>query len=250
MRLTSIIIPSCHGGPSLERCVESVKAFTRGDYEMIVVDNGSPHPTMEYCRRKQVHYIHYPEKIGFPAACNRGLALAKGDALLLLNDDVAVACGWLDNMLACLDSDSRVGIVGPMANYASGRQRSRVAYSDLPEFQRLAETLNGPDPGKWEDTRRIVGFCFLFKRELFQRIGFLDERFSPGHFEDDDYCHRARLQGFTLKIAGDVHVHHDGSRTFRTVNQSKAVSVNYRKFMKKWGFDPHIHIEQRGGDDL
>jgi GT2 family glycosyltransferase len=73
------------------------------------------------------------------------------------------------------------------------------------------------------------------------RIGLLDERFSPGHYEDDDYCYRSRQEGYRLMIAGDVLVHHHGSASFRKQGQEdldRLVETNYRKYMDKWGVDP------------
>ena len=54
----------------------------------------------------------------------------------------------------------------------------------------------------------------LFKRRLIEEIGLLDESFGSGNFEDDDLCLRASLAGYRNVIAGDVFIHHYGSRTF------------------------------------
>lgn len=242
---TSIIIPSHNGLQLLESCVASIRAHTGQPYELIVVDNGSTDGTVEYCRRERITLIALPANVGFPAACNYGLRLATGDALLLMNNDVVVTRNWLGNMLGCLTSAPDIGIVGPYTNYASGKQQRQVEYADLDEFQRIAASFNEPDPQRWEPLARIVGICFLFGRNLLDRIGYLDERFSPGHYEDDDYCHRARLAGFRHMLAGDVLVYHQGSASFRKEQAERIAALvdrNWRKFIDKWGFDPRQYI--------
>lgn len=248
MMKTSIIIPTSNGRHLLLECVRSIREHTEPTicpYEIIVVDNGSYDGTLDYCVQEEIPFISLPVNTGFPTACNMGLRIASGDALLLLNNDTLVTSHWLDNMLECLCSSEDIGIVGPTTNYASGRQKVEIEYKDIPHFMHIAEKINRPDRRKWQRTERIIGLCFLFRRELLDRIGFLDEQFSPGHYEDDDYCYRARLAGFHLKIAGDVIIYHHGSASFRQTEATKMAALineNHRKFIAKWGVNPHDFI--------
>ncbi len=93
--------------------------------------------------------------------------------------------------------------------------------------------------------QRIVGLCFLFKREVLNKVGLLDELFTPGHFEDDDYCYRARLQAFRLMVAGDSFIFHHGSSSFNQQGEGAVkalLETNLNKFINKWGFDPRTLI--------
>lgn len=241
MTLTSIIIPTYNGLGLLTACIEAIRAHTEVAYEIIVVDNASKDGTDAYCRANKIAFISLPENRGFPVACNFGLQLASGDELLLLNNDVIVSKGWLSNLRAALYSAPDIGIVGPVTNYASGAQQVKTSYSDIAGFHSEARDANLPDRGKWRETGRLVGLCFLFKRELLHAVGLLDERYSPGHYEDDDYCYRARLQGYKLLIAGDCLVHHEGSASFKEVYSSvlqELVERNRRIFIDKWHVDP------------
>lgn len=242
MKKTSIIIPTYNGKELLKDCIYSIKQHTEEPYEIIVVDNGSTDGTVDICRQEQVTFISLASNTGFPAACNMGLKIASGNTLLLLNNDVIVSRNWLKNMLTCLYSRENIGIVGPLTNYASGKQQIDMPYTDLEE---MADQLNEPDAEKWMQVERIVGLCFLFKRQLMEQIGLLDERFSPGHFEDDDYCFRASNAGYELRIAGDVFIFHHGSASFGQQDESKVkdlVDSNRHKFIEKWGFDPAIYV--------
>lgn len=241
MTKTSIIIPTYNALGLLQNCIESIRAYTPETYEIIVVDNASDDGTADYCRTQGITFLSLPENRGFPVACNLGLLLASGDELLLLNNDVVVSRGWLHNLQAALYSSPAVGIVGPVTNYASGRQQVPVLYEGLEGYHQAAVTANIPNPAKWVETRRLVGLCFLFKRELLDAIGLLDERYSPGHYEDDDFCYRARLKGYRLLIAGDCLVHHEGSASFKEIYSTglqELVERNHRLFMEKWQVNP------------
>jgi GT2 family glycosyltransferase len=241
MRKTSIIIPTFNGRELLKNCIYSIKQHTEQPYEIIVVDNGSSDGTVDFCRQEQISFISLPYNTGFPIACNKGLKLASGHTLLLLNNDVIVARNWLSNMLRCLYSRQDIGIVGPTTNFASGKQQVNMPYTNLDE---MANRYNEPDSTKWLICDRIVGLCMLFKREVMDSIGLLDEQFSPGHYEDDDYCMRARNGGYQLIIAGDVFIFHHGSASFVQQDMStvqKLIACNRQKFIDKWGVTPHVN---------
>jgi len=241
----SIIIPTYNGLDLLQRCVHSIRSSTEHPYEIIVVDNGSKDGTGEWCLREKLALVSLPRNEGFPVACNQGLRLSSGDTLVLLNNDTVVTPRWLSNLSAALYGEPDIGIVGPVTNYASGSQQVHYPFEDLEEFQRIAESVNVSDRTKWKRVERIVGLCFVFRRELMEKIGLLDERFSPGHFEDDDYCLRARREGFGLLVCHDALIYHEGSASFKregSLQQSLLVERNHRMFIEKWQMDPHVFV--------
>ncbi|NMO95230.1 glycosyltransferase family 2 protein [Paenibacillus lemnae] len=247
---TSIIIPTYNALGLLRTCVEHIRAYTEVPYEIIVVDNGSNDGTPEYCVQEGLLLISLPENLGFPSACNRGMKAAAGDCLLLLNNDVFVSPRWLSLMRTALYSRSDIGITGPVTNYASGIQQICVGYKDLAGYLMEAELHNHTNPDRWQEVKRIVGLCYLIRREVMDAVGLMDERFSPGHYEDDDYCYRARKAGFRLLVAGDVLVHHEGSATFRSRYPSgvrQLIRRNRNLFIKKWGCDPRTFMNRGGG---
>ena len=76
----------------------------------------------------------------------------------------------------------------------------------------------------------------LLKHQLTEEIGLLDESFGSGNFEDDDLCLRASLAGYRNMIAGDVFIHHYGSRTFigNRIDYGSSLSGNRKIFTEKW----------------
>ena len=139
---------------------------------------------------------------------------------MLLNNDVVVTRNWLENMLGALHSDESVGAVGCLTNRCSYKQTVPVEYESIEEMHSFAETFNILNPSKWEQRLKLVGFCFLTKREVVENIGMLEELFSPGNYEDDDYSLRIRLAGYKLLLCRDTFIHHYGSVSFNSENQN------------------------------
>jgi GT2 family glycosyltransferase len=240
---TSIIIPTLNQLEYLRMCVDSIFRHTDLPYEVIVVDNGSTDGTADYLEamRGRVRYRLLDRNYGFAGAVNRGLMMAKGQTIVVLNNDTLVTERWLDNLLACLASDDRIGLVGPVTNYIGGEQRIEVPYRTLTEMQAFAAAHNRSNPALWQDVERITGFCLAFRRELWERTGYFDEGYTVGNYEDDDYNIRVKLLGFRQVVARDTFIHHFGSVSIKALGPAlDAVNEhNAAYYGEKWGHDPH-----------
>ena len=214
---TSIIILSFNTLELLQLCIASVREHTEaGTYEIIVVDNASKDGSAEWLKEeKGLICICNEENVGFPKGCNQGLEVATGTELLLLNSDVIVTKNWLRNLRRALYSSPKVGAVSCVANHCSHHQAVAVSYESFEDMQAFAAAYNEPNPARWEKRTTLVGFCYLFKREVLEEIGFLDTRFSPGNYEDDDYSLRILQAGYDLLLCRDTFIHHFGSASFR-----------------------------------
>lgn len=245
-QLTSIVILARNGLEDTRICLESVHRHTPEPHEVIVVDNGSADGTAEWLRERQkahgnLRVITNRDNRGFAAGNNLGLAVAHGGRIVLLNNDTAVTDGWLSGMERVLARHPECGLVGPMSNYVSGPQLvANVPYRALEEMERFATEWACDHSGS-RPCARIVGFCWLMRREVLDAIGGLDERFGTGNFEDDDYCLRAAQAGWHARIADGVFVHHTGSRTFRSerIDYAESVKGNFAIFREKWGLGDH-----------
>lgn len=230
-RLTSIIIVNFNTLKLLKECIASIRKYTRaGIYEIIVVDNGSHDGSAEWLKlHGDIRLIANAENMGFPVGCNQGMKIALGTELLLLNSDTVVTKFWLDNMLRALYSKPCIGAVGCVTNSCVNWQNISVGYTDLEGMQQFAMQFNKSDHNKWHPWFMLVGYCLLFKQSVFECIGTLDERFSPGNYEDDDYCLRMRLAGYELLLLKDTFIHHYGSASFLPQNEMEA-KTNRKKF--------------------
>lgn len=242
--LVSIVILTFNQIRFTQECVASIQACTPEPHEIIFVDNGSTDGTVEWLKEQlQVNagyrLIDNGTNFGFAKGCNQGIKTAQGEFILLLNNDVVVTSEWLGGMLECLRRQQNAGIIGPMTNNISGIQRvKRIGYDDMSGLNSYASYFRQTNRYRRIENRRIVGFCMLFRHELADRIGLLDESFGSGNFEDDDYCLRAELAGYRNLIAGDVFIHHYGSQTFsgNKINYNDAMMRNMTLYRNKWNY--------------
>jgi GT2 family glycosyltransferase/tetratricopeptide (TPR) repeat protein len=195
-----------------------------------------PSPAASLGRCVSASLIENAQNRGFPAAANQGIRAARGENVLLLNNDTIVTTGWLRRQLDALHSAPEIGLVGPCSNNVSGSQQVAVSYDDLGGLDGFAWELGKKCGRQRVSSNRLVGFCLLIKREVIERIGVFDERFGIGNFEDDDFCRRALQAGYKAVIAADAFVHHIGHATFRgaEVDLARLLGENRRIYEEKW----------------
>lgn len=211
----SIVIVSLNVRDILQRNLEQLFALpdtvTR---EVIVVDNASEDGTTKMIRERfpQVELIQNDVNRGFGAACNQGIAIAKGDTLLMLNPDMWVHKDALDHTHSLLQSQKDIGILGIRL---VGEEDSEIVRSvrRTPTFKdQLAILLKLPhlfprvtdhylamdmDYGRSQDVEQVRGSFFAFRRDILETVGAFDERFFVW-FEEVDLCNRVREAGYRI----------------------------------------------------
>ena len=128
-----------------------------------------------------------------------------------------------------------------MSNDVCGKQKAgNVGYKKMKDVESFAKRWRKDHEGRSFVTNKIAGFCLLIKRAVIDWIGGLDEQFLIGTYEDDDFCIRAILSGYELRIAEDVFIHHTGSVTFAEakMDYEKISRKNWEVFKKKWKLPP------------
>lgn len=238
---TSIVILTHNQLEVTKLCIDSIRNYTSpGSYELIVVDNASSDGTVGWLQeQKDIKTIYNHQNLGFPKGCNQGMEIATGDNILLLNNDTIVTYNWLDNLLACLYSSEDIGAVGPVTNHCAYYQIIPVNYQTIEEMHKFAKQYNIQEPSKWEERLKLIGFALLIKREVVSKVGYFDEMFTPGNFEDDDYSTRVRQEGYKLILCKDTFIHHFGSMSFKEKPKeyNNLLIDNEKKFIQKWGFN-------------
>lgn len=233
--MTSIVILN-YNTPSLTiNCIESIKENTPfGDYEIIVVDNASKDDSVELLKRIPKEYnvklIVSEKNLGFAGGCNLGMRAANGEEICLLNSDTIVTPNWLKLLKNALYSDEKIGMAGPVTNSAARQKISVPILKNKQEIYDFAKYYAKETKPSYNNCFNLIFFCVLIKREVYTRIGGLDESFFPGNFEDDDYSIRARLAGFKLTVANNVFIYHYGSESFKKLDD-KASHKNYEAIM-------------------
>lgn len=239
--MLSIIIPILNQHDMSIECIKSVMENTT-DYEIIAIDNGSSPPFKPpFSGFNDIRVIRNEENKGFPVAINQGIREAKGDTIILLNNDVIVSPNTLNHLADWLET---FDIIGPTTNYCAGLQKVQLpSYQNIDELDQEAGALFESSEGEYEEVNWIIGFCMAFKKSLYDEIGFFDESLWPCSGEEIDFCFRAKEGGFRIGIARDVYVHHEGSVTFRDmedagqVEYAKICERNDKHLAERWGAD-------------
>ena len=194
----SIVVVAADGLVFTRLCLESVLAnAARRDVELVVVDNGSSDGTRDYLaalaeRDSRVRSLRNDENRGFGAAVNQGLSVANGDVLVVLNNDTIVPPGWLARLVAHL-ARPRSASSARRPTGAGTRRRSKPATAHTVRSSSLRGGRSEHD-GVAFDIDVATLFCAAIRRDVYERVGALDERFEVGLFEDDDYS-RPRARG-------------------------------------------------------
>ncbi|QAY66606.1 glycosyltransferase family 2 protein [Paenibacillus protaetiae] len=235
---TSIIIPSLNQAEKLKACMQSIAEHTDLPYEIIVVDRGSTDDTDKLLKQMTGQIRYFIMEHGDnsrAAAINRGLMMAKGTTLLIMDSCAQATEYWLDQLLYGLSGCGQAGIVGPMSNGGSGRQRKLLAVEAPDETTYSTPNLFVPS-NKWAETDSLDSFCILFHRALWENTGYWDERFTAGRFAMEDYCYRVVLQGWRLLIAEDAYVVYngDGGDGADSLESDQTEQVNRLWFQDKW----------------
>jgi O-antigen biosynthesis protein len=251
-KLVSIVILAHNQLRDTQQCLASIEKHTAPAHELILVDNGSTDGTGQFFRNYAAQHSHVRvifnrANLGFAAGNNQGLACARGHALLLLNNDTVVTAGWLERLLGALELHPDCGLVGPASNSVSGPQLAASAnYSSLDQLPQFATQWCAAHAGQSAEASRLVGFCLLLRRAVVESIGGLDPLFGSGNFEDDDFCIRAGLAGFKLRIALDSFVHHTGGQTFKgaKIDYRASLERNWELFKTKWAMPKDTPLDR------
>ena len=246
----SIIIVTYNNLELNRLCLQSIFSNTEWpNFEVIVVDNGSSDGTAEFLTEAAGKYpglkvILNKGNLGFAAASNQGLKQAVGEYLVLLNNDTAVPRNWLSALIRHLSADPKIGLIGPVTNEIGNEAKVPAGYSSLHEMPAWAAAYMREHDNEVFEIPMLAMFCVAMRRRVFEQVGFLDERFGMGMFEDDDYTRRLRGAGYQICCSRDSFVHHVGSASFRKLDTSDYFELferNRRLFEEKWGevWRPH-----------
>lgn len=239
--LISIIILTCNELNYTKQCIRSIFQFTKENFELIVIDNASKDGTVNFLKTlPRTNVINNKINKGFAGGCNQGFRAAKGEFIVLLNNDTVVTDGWLSKMLRCLIKTPTTGIVGPRSNFVIEPQAiPAVPYKTMEEMHKFASEWSVNHNSQSFEVNTLSGFCMLFNKNLLEKIGGMDEQFNPGYYEDTDFCIRAQISGNKLLVADDVFVHHVGSSSFKANRQlrNQYIKLNLEKFNKKWNMN-------------
>ena len=246
----AIVILSYNLLDMTENCIESIRRTTpESAREIIVVDNASVDGSVEWLKKQtDIKLLCNSENQGFPRGCNQGIALAEKDSdIFLLNNDTVMTDNALFWLRMGLYENEQNGSTGCVSNFVSNNQAIIENGKTEKEYLDFAARVNVPMTKSYLNKVYLVGFALLIKRTVLDAIGVLDERFSPGNFEDNDICMRISLAGYRNVLCKNSFIIHWGSKSFGKEPQkyNNLMQKNQNVFFAKWlsiGLEPVYYI--------
>jgi GT2 family glycosyltransferase len=238
-RLVSIIIPHYNGISVLNECLVSIKRSIYPYFEVVVVDNGSMDGSVRFLQEQHpdVHIVTCAENLGFAGGCNEGILHARGELVLILNNDTTHEPDWIAHLVRALQSDPDVALVQPKILSFQNREYfdysgASGGYLDLFGYPftrgRIFDTIE-TDKGQYNDRREIFwasGTAFLARKDIIQQAGLFDIKFFA-HMEEIDLDWRVHLMGYKIIVEPAAVVYHHSGYTLNAETFTKKY-LNHR----------------------
>lgn len=262
----SIIIPNKDAKSDLKNCIDSILKSTYNNYEIIIVENNSTkEETFKYYEKLQKEYSNIfvkemkIDEFNYSKINNYGEKFAKGDYILLLNNDTKVISNdWIENMLGICQRED-VGIVGAKLLYPDNTtQHVGVVVGIGGVAGHVNTNLRENEPGYFSRATVINNFsavtaaCLMVKRNLYEEVGGLTEEFKVA-FNDIDFCLKVREKGYLVVLNPFSKLTHYESKT-RGMEDTKEKIKRFESemdlFKSKWknileNGDPYYNINLR-----
>jgi GT2 family glycosyltransferase/glycosyltransferase involved in cell wall biosynthesis len=238
----SIVVPIHNQAECTIRCLASIQRHSPGiAYEVIVVDDESDLATFYALQAiPGLRVIRNFQNRGFLHSCNRGALNARGDYVLLLNNDTEVTAGWLQAMLDVFQIRADAGLVGARLIYPDGKlqEAGGIVWRDASAWN----YGRGQDPSRPEfNYLKEADYCsaaaVMLPRRLWEDLSGFDPRYAPAYFEDTDLAFRVRAAGFKVYFQPKATViHHEGQSngTDLASGIKQFQALNFRKFFARW----------------
>lgn len=205
-----------NGKAFLQECLLALCRQTYANYEIIFVDNGSTDGSIEFVKENfpRVKLVELLENYGFAGGNIRGFEVCEGEFIALLNNDTCVNEKWLENLVVPMNRDMSVGICA-----------SKLLVESTGKIDSAGDCLTtwavgfkrgcGQESKSYTDQEEVFGACAaasLYRRELIDDIGFLDEDYFFND-EDTDLNFRAQLAGWKCVFVPSALVYHKVNAT-------------------------------------
>lgn len=231
----SVVIPNYNGEELLKKNLPKV-LFAVGDAEIIVVDDASVDGSLEVLDsfKEKIKVIKNEKNLGFSSTINRGVNVAKGDIVILLNTDVIPERGFLSSLVSHFKDESV---------FAVGCMDKSIENGKI--------VLRGRGIGRWQrgffvhargevnktNTLWVNGGSGAFRKTIWEKLGGFDELYSPFYWEDIDLSYRALKSGYKILFEPKsivVHEHEKGSIK-KKYSESEIKTIAYRnQFIFVW----------------
>lgn len=223
-------------------------------FEVVVVDDGSSDETLQLAEiAAGVRIVRHEEAQGFVGACNDGAAVARGEYVVLLNNDTEPTVGWLDELVAGFSRFAHVGMTGARLLWPNGRvQDAGGIVWGAGDPWNYGRDGNAADP-RYSYARQVdylSGAALMIPKRIWDEVGGLSQEFAPAYFEDTDLSFKVRAAGYTTWFIPSANVYHyegisNGTDVQTTTGLKRFQEINRPKFQAKWA---HAFLGPAQGD--
>lgn len=245
-----IIIPTRDRLDLLVRCISSIcELSTYPNYEVIVVDNGSKEgPTLNYLeviqKKWPVKVFRDDGEFNYSKLNNEAAKITKAEYLILLNNDTEVITpDWMEVLLSKFYFNNEIGIVGCKLVYPDNKIQHAGVVTGI--YKAAAHPFKLDTPKDYfgytsldRNVSAVTGACLMVKKDLYQRVGGLDEELFKVSFNDVDFCLKVRKLGWQVLWTPDVIVKHYESQSRKDDDTPEKKKLNFRErssLLKRYG---------------
>ena len=234
--LVSVVIPNWNGKKFLSECIDSLRGQTFRNFETILVDNGSTDGSSEFAEESYggfIRVIRNKKNLGFTGGNNVGIRSARGEYIVLLNNDTWVESNWLEELVKAIGTDHRVGMWA--SKVLSHQHQDRIeAVGELIYWDGLnrAQGQYEQDLGQYDSLEEIFfppGCGGMYRKSVFEQIGLFDEDFFA-YGDDAEIGIRARLAGWKCLYVPGAILYHKNSGSTGQCSSFKAFYVERNRF--------------------
>lgn len=253
--LVSVLIPTKDQLPMLRRCLETLlEKTTYPNYEIVIVDNNSETPDaisylngLEALGNERVRVLRYPHPFNFSAINNAAAQNARGEYLVLLNNDTAITQpDWLENLLNHAQRPE-VGIVGAKLLYPDGKiQHGGVVLGLRGPADHPFIGMPGDAEGYMfrlqfdQNYSAVTAACMMVRKSVYLEVAGMDEEAFKVSYNDVDFCLKVRAAGYLAVWTPYAIVMHEGSVSQNQIDSARQEAKRKRfqseqdAMLQKW----------------
>lgn len=246
--LVSIIIPVYNQYNYTIQCLQSIlKSKDTTPFEIIIADDCSTDKTRTITKKvKNISVITSNKNLGYIKNCNNAAKHARGKYLYFLNNDTIVQHKWLEPLVSTFSLKNNVGVVGSKILNSDGsiQECGVLMYKDI-FHNKLSNDSNNSRNNYLKKCDYVSGCSLITPKNLFNKIGGFDEKFSPAYCDDPDYCLAARNLGFDTYVQPKSKILHFGNISYSNTSNS-LMNRNNILLREKWGsfFNSRINFAE------
>lgn len=232
MKLLTVLIPNYNGKELLAQHLPYVfESLTYADvsYEFIIVDDCSTDQSIDYLQKNypQIKIIQNAINLGFSKTCNKGIQIAQGKYLLLLNSDIQLSKEYISHCLKHIKLHNNIfAVMGKALDDSTTPQTTGIFFKQKTfSIEKYPNTENN-------ETHFVSGANSIYNTHKLKELKGFNPIFSPYYFEDDDLSYRAFLKGWKSYFVDEAICYHLGGSTIKSCAQrSKIKRIYFRNKM-------------------